>query len=446
VTNLTPAYQGNNPVISYSAMDAGAGVSQKWQAVDVFVQEFDRDAASLKAPVYKGTYYPGNGITVDRVSEDGNTFFYSLKTNFDLKQGDHLRAVVYGGQGTDWYVDSNFNDLYYGTRQYQANGGVRDSINNAAGPVEVNTTIDFNRSNGPAVAVTSGTCLGANSVVTFTADAGAAAIDWNTLSITYTDVTNNKALGVHTYANVKVQGDVVTDANTFNLANGTHVHGVIHLADKGTPIGETNVQFDFTVDATAPVITLSAGAAQTDAKIALDVAGTDCSGNFDVDWNTVVVTVDGVTKSSEGDYTVDQNLRRITVNNPGYGKTLVVTVADKAGNIGRYSAVTQSSTLGFGSGSGAPHNYPNPFNNNSGSTTIALGLTKSANVEFKIFDLAGNLVKSWANVSATPATTLTWDGRDDQGRIVARGVYLGRIKATDGSHTAATIMKIAVAQ
>jgi hypothetical protein len=39
-----------------------------------------------------------------------------------------------------------------------------------------------------------------------------------------------------------------------------------------------------------------------------------------------------------------------------------------------------------------------------------------------------------------------WDGRTEDGKTVARGVYLGRIKANDGSRSTSAIIKIAVAR
>ncbi len=449
VANLTPAYQGNNPVIVYSASDAGAGVSQKWQAVDLFVQEFDRDNATIKSPIYKGTFYPGTGIASDSSRANaggGTTFFYSVKTNFDLKKGDHLRAVVYGGQDADWFIDAHSS--YDGTgpaRQYVANGGVRDSLNNAAGPLEINTTYDPDHAVRPGVTVITAGCVGPNASIKFTVADDGAGIDWSSLSITYSNAATGAVYGTHHINNVTRDGNTVTDATTFNWANGTSVKAVIHVTDNGSPRGEENFEYNFTVDATGPTITLASGANQTDAKIALDVDGKDCAGNFDIDWSTVTVTINGVATEA---FTVDQGLHRIYVNNPGFGKTLVVTVMDKAGNTGTYRGTTESGNLGFGSGGLAPHNYPNPFDNkaSNNTTTIALGLTKSAIVEIRIFDLAGNPLKSWSGINATPVTTVIWDGRDDEGRAVARGVYLARIKATDGSRTASAIIKIAVAR
>ena len=58
--------------------------------------------------------------------------------------------------------------------------------------------------------------------------------------------------------------------------------------------------------------------------------------------------------------------------------------------------------------------------------------------------------RGWRLLASLPdpreRPTLVWDGRDDEGRIVARGVYLGRITASDGQRTASAIIKIAVAR
>ena len=76
--------------------------------------------------------------------------------------------------------------------------------------------------------------------------------------------------------------------------------------------------------------------------------------------------------------------------------------------------------------------YPNPF---AASTTINYSLVKAGRIELKIFNLKGQLVKKLVegNCKAS-AYTANWDGKDEQGRTVASGVYFC-ILTTNGKST-----------
>lgn len=77
-------------------------------------------------------------------------------------------------------------------------------------------------------------------------------------------------------------------------------------------------------------------------------------------------------------------------------------------------------------------NYPNPFNS---STTMTVQLPEAADVEAALFNSRGMLVRSWAlRATAAGNYTLLWDGRDQNGRESASGIYLCRVKA--GNHQA----------
>ncbi|MEW6754789.1 MAG: FlgD immunoglobulin-like domain containing protein [Candidatus Latescibacterota bacterium] len=50
-------------------------------------------------------------------------------------------------------------------------------------------------------------------------------------------------------------------------------------------------------------------------------------------------------------------------------------------------------------------------------------------VELQVFDLLGQPVRRLAGGTLTPGHRLVpWDGRDEQGRVVASGVYLYRLQ------------------
>ncbi|MEW6755240.1 MAG: FG-GAP-like repeat-containing protein [Candidatus Latescibacterota bacterium] len=74
-------------------------------------------------------------------------------------------------------------------------------------------------------------------------------------------------------------------------------------------------------------------------------------------------------------------------------------------------------------------NYPNPFNS---STVIRFALPVRSPVELAVYNLAGQRVVTLVQGERHAGThTVTWDGRDVQGRPLATGVYLYRLRAGD---------------
>jgi hypothetical protein len=91
-------------------------------------------------------------------------------------------------------------------------------------------------------------------------------------------------------------------------------------------------------------------------------------------------------------------------------------------------------------------NYPNPF---ARSTTFTFQQNQSSpiNVEIKIYSLAGRLVKVLRSSSVTDRfVRIGWDGRDEDGDVLANGVYLYRLIAhtVDGGKATETIGKLSV--
>ena len=79
--------------------------------------------------------------------------------------------------------------------------------------------------------------------------------------------------------------------------------------------------------------------------------------------------------------------------------------------------------------------YPNPFNPR---TTFVFTLPGAPAATLRVYDVAGRLVRTLlenGDVGTTQAT-VDWDGRDDAGRTVAAGIYIGRLES--GGHTATT--------
>jgi hypothetical protein len=64
-----------------------------------------------------------------------------------------------------------------------------------------------------------------------------------------------------------------------------------------------------------------------------------------------------------------------------------------------------------------------------GSAIVRFGLAKADRVEVKVYDVTGRLVRTLANrnFQAGPQS-LVWDGSNDQGQVVSRGVYFTQVK------------------
>lgn len=73
--------------------------------------------------------------------------------------------------------------------------------------------------------------------------------------------------------------------------------------------------------------------------------------------------------------------------------------------------------------------YPSPFNPNKQKATVQYSLFNAGNVDIAIYDLFGNLVKTFAMPSGGSGAQaglnqVEWDGRNGQGMVVANGGYI----------------------
>jgi hypothetical protein len=72
-------------------------------------------------------------------------------------------------------------------------------------------------------------------------------------------------------------------------------------------------------------------------------------------------------------------------------------------------------------------NSPNPFNP---ATVIGYELANAGQVELRVYDLNGRMVRELVNASQAAASyQVEWDGRDDLGRQLASGVYFYQLNA-----------------
>ena len=74
-------------------------------------------------------------------------------------------------------------------------------------------------------------------------------------------------------------------------------------------------------------------------------------------------------------------------------------------------------------------NYPNPFSDQTNFTFQAHGTSFNTEVNIKIYTITGRLIRSMKNLipPSDGFNYYIWDGRDDDGDIIANGVYLYKI-------------------
>ena len=74
-------------------------------------------------------------------------------------------------------------------------------------------------------------------------------------------------------------------------------------------------------------------------------------------------------------------------------------------------------------------NYPNPFNPN---THIDFNLAGACQVKLEVYNILGNKVKTLVNGKLGAGhKSITWDGKDEQGKELASGIYFYRLKADE---------------
>ncbi|MFC1616717.1 T9SS type A sorting domain-containing protein [Candidatus Margulisiibacteriota bacterium] len=131
---------------------------------------------------------------------------------------------------------------------------------------------------------------------------------------------------------------------------------------------------------------------------------------------------------------------------PAGEHTLEVSAADAAGNrTTKNIAVVINDKLNIKN----TNNGPNPFNPNNEVTNIQYQLSQDANVKIYIYSISGKHI--WTNNISAEATggttgfnTISWDGKNRFGEIVANGMYITYIIAEKGAEKAKAKVKIAV--
>ena len=84
-------------------------------------------------------------------------------------------------------------------------------------------------------------------------------------------------------------------------------------------------------------------------------------------------------------------------------------------------------------------NYPNPFNP---TTTIEYQLREQSPVQLKIYNVAGQLVRTLVNdvKAAGQVHIASWDGRNDSGQTVSSGVYFYKLTSSNFVQTKTMVL------
>ena len=108
-------------------------------------------------------------------------------------------------------------------------------------------------------------------------------------------------------------------------------------------------------------------------------------------------------------------------------KLLSVTAVDRDGRDLKITITAKAAPTAFALNQA----YPNPFNP---YTNLSFTLPEASNYSLKVYNVAGQLVRSYDGLGQVGLNMVTWDGKDNSGVSVASGVYF--YKLTAGKFTA----------
>jgi hypothetical protein len=177
--------------------------------------------------------------------------------------------------------------------------------------------------------------------------------------------------------------------------------------DATTDMGAVWLRFEFTGSVGAP--TLGDGAAGMELKYSVN-------GN---ELNVLVYDL-GSDAIENGQHSL------MTIPVTGEIKLVEMDAADFNGSVVNISDVRLPSKFGLA------QNYPNPFNP---TTTIELALPVASEFSVAIYNVAGQLIRTYDGYANAGVVKVEWDGRDASGDQVASGVYFYKANANEFSAT-----------
>ncbi|MDD4052179.1 MAG: FlgD immunoglobulin-like domain containing protein, partial [candidate division Zixibacteria bacterium] len=104
---------------------------------------------------------------------------------------------------------------------------------------------------------------------------------------------------------------------------------------------------------------------------------------------------------------------------------LVMKEADMADYYGRPLATTLGNSV-LPRTMDLTQNRPNPFNP---TTTFQLGLPVASAYTVEIYNISGQIIRSWSGSASAGYVTFEWNGDDNGGQRVASGIYFYRARA-----------------
>jgi hypothetical protein len=153
-------------------------------------------------------------------------------------------------------------------------------------------------------------------------------------------------------------------------------------------------------------------------------------GLFDRRRVQTVNNVDGHPERKYFTLSVEQELYGITQNLTGQEYEFLVLAQDNYDNRSKASyKLRLDSDSGLALSRGEIYAYPNPFRT---QTRFIWETTDPADVVIKVFTQSGRLIRVLESAAArgpySPGANSVWDGKDEAGHNVARGIYYYSIK------------------
>jgi hypothetical protein len=215
-----------------------------------------------------------------------------------------------------------------------------------------------------------------------------------------------------------IQGDASpypkTDPEAENIAIKTQLmDNKLNVAyTSATDLGAILLRFNVT--GSVESVTLGNGASQMDVRYSVN-------GN---ELNVLVYSMSSVAIEAGSN-----NL--VSVETTGDIKLTEIDAADFYGNVMSTSATRLPSKYALA------QNYPNPFNP---QTTLALDLPVAADYSVAIYNIAGQLIRTYSGYSEAGVVSIVWDGKDASGSQVASGIYFYKAQADQFSATKKMIL------
>ena len=114
----------------------------------------------------------------------------------------------------------------------------------------------------------------------------------------------------------------------------------------------------------------------------------------------------------------------MTIETIGTGSIKLVSV-ETASAVGGVLKSNLSAKVTLPTAYALHQNFPNPFNP---STRLSADFPQTSRYTLSIYNITGQIVKTFGGQAEAGTLTVTWDGADNSGSQVASGVYFYRLE------------------